>query len=442
LVAVEGRGLAPVASVGAALLTFGLVMRRKAFLSLVPGLVAASCAHPRTHEGSAAPLLPEGRPRGPDDEAWWGEIGAQYDPQGFVNLENGYFTRAARPVMAAHTAHRDEINRRGAHYMRVDLQPRLEAARIRVAAFAGVPAEEVALLRNATEAMNVVLQGLPWEPGDEIVLSDQDYDSMVGILRTLARRRGVVLRQAALPEQPGSDAEVIDAYLRHVGPRTRLALVTQVIHLTGQLLPVGPLARALRDRGVKVLVDGAHALAQLPFSVAELEADFFGASLHKWLGAPLGNGMLWMRAAEIERVEPLFADVDRPPGDIRRFEHVGTRPAHDFEAIADAIDFHERIGGQAKRERLLWLRQRWVRAVADAPGIRLRSPLDDARACAIATVAVEGRSPPELQRALWERGLYTVALEHPVIQGVRVTVHPANAVGDVDRLVEALHALA
>jgi selenocysteine lyase/cysteine desulfurase len=415
-------------------------MRRKAFLSLMPGLAAVGCAR-TTLDGPAVPM-PSRRPTGPDDEGYWAEVAAQYDPLEFVNLENGYFTRAARPVLAAHTLHRDEINRRGAYYMRTDLEASLERARARLAELAGVPADEIAVLRNTTEAMNVVLQGLPWQAGDEIVMSDQDYDSMVGILQSLVRRRGVVLREAALPEQPKSDAEVIDAYMRLVGPRTRLALITQVIHLTGQVLPVRPLAQALRDRGVKVLIDGAHAFAQLPFTIAELGGDYYGASLHKWLGAPLGNGLLWMRSEEIERVEPLFADVIRSPDDIRRFEHIGTRPAHDFEAIADAIDFHEQLGSAAKHARLLYLRQRWVRAVADRPRIRLRSPLDDARACAIATVGVEGLTATELQAALWERHrIYTVAIEHPVIRGVRVTVHPANAAADVDRLAEALHEL-
>lgn len=416
-------------------------MRRKAFLSLLPGLAAVGCAR-ATLEGSG-PVLPSRRPTGPDDEAFWAEVAEQYDPLDFINLENGYFTRVARPVLAAHTRYRDEINHRGAHYMRTDLETRLEATRARLAAFAGVPADELALVRNTTEAMNVVLQGLPWQAGDELVMSNQDYDSMVGILQSLVRRRGVILREAALPLRPTSDAEVLDAYLRCVGPKTRLALVTQVIHLTGQVLPVPALVHALHDHGVKVLVDGAHAFAQLPFTISELDADYFGASLHKWLGAPLGNGLLWMRAAEIERVEPLFADTTRAATDIRRFEHIGTRPAHDFEAIADAIDFHDQLGGAAKHARLSYLRQRWVRAVAELPRVELRSPLDDARACAIATVAVKGLGPHELQEALWDRHrIYTVAIEHPVVQGVRVTVHPANAAADVDRLTEALRELA
>lgn len=415
-------------------------MRRKAFLNLMPGIAAVGCAtRPSGREGAATPT---GRPRGPDDEAWWAAIAAQYEPTDFVNLENGFFTRAARPVIEAQTRHRDEINRRGAHYMRTDLAARIEGARRRLAALAGAPAEEVALVRNTTEAMNIVLQGLPWAPGDEIVLSNQDYDTVVGILQTLVRRRGVVLREATLPEQPRSDDEVIAAYLEHVGPRTKLALVTQVIHLTGQVLPVPAIAAALRERGVTVLVDGAHGFAQLPGAVPATGADVFAASLHKWLGAPLGNGLLWMRAAWIPRVEPLFADVARPSHDIRRFEHIGTRPAHDVEAIADAIDVHEHIGVEAKRARLLYLRQRWVRAVASRERVRLRSPLDDARACAIATLSIDGLTPRALQAALWERHrIYTVAIEHPVIQGVRVTVHPSTSTADVDRLVAALDAL-
>ena len=417
-----------------------MLIRRKAFLSLMPGLAAAACAAARADAPTIA--MPSDRPSGPDDEVFWAKVAAQYDRQDFINLENGFFTRAARPVLAAHTRHRDEINRRGAHYMRTDLESRMEHVRTRLAAFAGVPAGELALVRNTTEAMNIVLQGLPWQPGDEIVMSNQDYDTMVGILQTLVRRHGVVLREVALPEQPTRDSSVIDAYLQHVGPRTRLALVTQVIHLTGQVVPVRPLAAALRERGVKVLIDGAHAFAQLPFTIAELGGDFFAASLHKWLGAPLGNGLLWMRGDQIAGIEPLFADVIRANDDIRRFEHIGTRPAHDVEAILDAIDFHEQLGAAQKYARLLYLRQRWVQALAEHPRVRLRSPLDDARSCAIATVAVDGLGPTALQQALWEHHrIYTVAIEHPAIQGVRVTVHPANAVAEVDRLADALREL-
>jgi selenocysteine lyase/cysteine desulfurase len=415
-------------------------MRRKAFLNLMPGVAAIGCATRPT--GRSAAAMPSGAPRGPDDEAWWAAIAAQYEPSDFINLEHGFFTRAARPVLAAQTRYRDAIQRRGAHFMRTDLEARIEGVRTRLAAFAGVPAEELALVRNTTEAMNIVLQGLPWSPGDEIVFSNQDYDTMVGILQTLVRRRGVVLREATLPEQPGSDDEVIAAYLAHVGPRTKLALVTQVIHLTGHVLPVAPLAAVLRERGVKVLVDGAHGFAQLPGAIPALGGDFFAASLHKWLGAPLGNGLLWMRAAEIERVEPLFADVARPAHDIRRFEHIGTRPVHDLEAIVDAIDVHEHMGSEAKRARLLYLRQRWVSAVATRSTVRLRSPLDDARACAIATLSIDRLTPRALQAALWERHrIYTVAIEHPVIQGVRVTVHPSTSATDIDRLVAALDTL-
>jgi selenocysteine lyase/cysteine desulfurase len=189
-------------------------------------------------------------------------------------------------------------------------------------------------------------------------------------------------------------------------------------------------------------VDGAHGFAQLPDAIPALGGDFFAASLHKWLGAPLGNGLLWMRAAEIEGVEPLFADVARPSHDIRRFEHIGTRPVHHVEAIVDAIEFHDRMGSEAKRARLLYLRQRWVTAVAPRRTVRLRSPLDDARACAIATLSIDGFTPRALQAALWERHrIYTIAIEHPVIQGVRVTVHPSTSATDVDRLVAALDAL-
>lgn len=414
-------------------------MRRRVFSSLVPGLAALGCAPQRADAPRSPASPPAGAPRGPDDEAWWSQIAGLYPPLDFINLENGFFTRAAAPVMDAHRRARDAINREGARYMRLSLLPALEAVRTRLAALLHTVPEQVALLRNTTEAMNLVLQGLPWQPGDELLGSDQDYPTNVEIEDTLVRRRGVVLRRARVPEAPASDAEVVDAFVRELGPRTRAALVTHVIHLSGQVLPVAAICAALRERGVLAIVDGAHALGQLEVDPAGLSADVYAASLHKWLGAPLGNGVLWLRREHIAAIEPLFADTSKASDDIRRFEHVGTRPAHDVVAVDDAIALHEHIGVAAKRARLLWLRERWVDAVASLPGVRLRCPRAQPRASAIATVAVEGMAPAALAERLWQQHrIYTVAIEHPVIQGVRVSVHPSTPVAHVDAIAQAL----
>lgn len=420
-------------------------MRRKTFLSLFPAAAALGCAPRRMADGpSASPRLPTTAPRGPEDEAWWAHIRAQYElPDDWLNLENGYFCQASRPVLDAQRRRLAHINAQAARYMRVEQEPGREGVRAKLAAFAGVDAEEIALVRNTTEAMNVALLGQPWSEGDEVVMSDQDYGSMDGILKWLAERRGVRLNVVKLPLRPDSDQQIVDAYTAAIGPNTRLALITQVVNLTGQVLPAKALCAAFREAGIKTVVDGAHAFAQLPGSIADLDCDYYGTSLHKWLGAPLGNGLLWMRREHVPSTDPLFADVDRDRADIRRFEHIGTRPMHDLETIGDAIDFHEVMGTAHKRARLLHLRQRWVQAVAGQPKIRLASPLDDARACSIATVGVEGMEPPELAAALWDRHrIYTVAIVHPVVKGVRITPHLHTSTDEVDRLAQALRSIA
>jgi selenocysteine lyase/cysteine desulfurase len=421
-------------------------MRRKTFLSLFPAMAALGCAANRSAEAppSASPDLPTTAPTGPDDEAWWGRIRAQFElPEDWINFENGYFCQAARPVLAAQRRRLQHINDQAAHYMRTEQEPAREGVRERLAAFAAVDPEEIALVRNTTEAMNVALLGQRWSEDDEVIMSDQDYGSMDGILKWLERRRGVKLKVVKVPLQPSSDDEIVDAYTAPIGPKTRLALITQVINLTGQVLPATKLCAAFRAAGVKTVVDGAHAFAQLPGSIGALDCDYYGTSLHKWLGAPLGNGLLWMRREHVPVTDPLFADVDRATTDVRRFEHIGTRPMHDLETIVDAIEFHEAIGTAHKRARLLHLRQRWVKAVAEQPKIRLASPLDDARACSIATVGVEGMSPPELAAALWDdHRIYTVAIVHPVVQGVRITPHLHTSVAEADRLADALRAIA
>lgn len=419
-------------------------MRRKTFLSLIPGVAALGCAAGTNAASGPNPALPTAAPTGPDDEIWWARVREQYDlPEGWTNLENGYFCQAARPVFEVQRERLRHINVQAAHYMRTEQDAGRERVRGRLAAFAGVDSEQVALVRNTTEALNIALGGHAWSKGDAIVMSDQDYGSMNGILESLARTHGVELQVVPLPLRPRSHREIVDAYLGATGPQTRLALVTQVINLTGQVLPAKALCSAFRARGIKTVVDGAHAFAQLPGSIAALGCDYYGTSLHKWLGAPLGNGLLWMRRELVPETRPLFADVDHAQTDIRRFEHIGTRPMHELEAVDAAIDFHETIGTENKRARLLWLRQRWVHAVAEHAKIRLASPLDDARACSIATVGVEGLSPPELASALWdEHRIYTVAIVHPVVEGVRITPHLHTSAEEVDRLARALRTIA
>jgi selenocysteine lyase/cysteine desulfurase len=261
----------------------------------------------------------------------------------------------------------------------------------------------------------------------------------------MERRHGMVRRVVQVPMHPRSDDEIVQVYANAITPRTRLLMVCHLVNITGQVLPVRKIADMAHARGVEVLVDGAHAFAHLDFRVPDLAADYYGASLHKWLGAPLGAGILYVRRDRIERLWPLYGEEGIAATSIDKLNHTGTHPSHSDLGIEHAIAFHEAIGIARKEARLRWLQQYWTTKVRGTARIAVNTPAEPARACAIANVAVEGMTPGELATALFDRyRVWTVAINRPAagVQGVRVTPHLYTTTEDLDVLVRALRALA
>ncbi|HRE80152.1 MAG TPA: aminotransferase class V-fold PLP-dependent enzyme [Opitutaceae bacterium] len=376
------------------------------------------------------------------DEAFWREIAAEFSPAAdFINLEYGYYHAAAVPTLEAELRAARDLHRRSSRYKRTQMREDHEAARLALASLAGVSPEEVAVTRNATESINTVIQGLDLMPGEEIVYSNQDYGSVVETLEQKAKRFGVMLREIALPLDPSSDEEVVQAYLAGFTPRTKLVVVTQMINLTGQVLPVRAICDAAHARGVEVLVDAAHAFAHVDTSIAELNCDYLGTSLHKWLCSPLGMGLLYVKREKISKVWPFMADMRLAATDIRKFEQLGTRPESAHRGILTAIEFHRAIGGANKLARLRYLHATWAQKVRTWPRARVLTPREARRHGAVGTLMIEGVDPKSLAQYWFnEHRLFTAPLGHPVIQGVRVTPGVPTPIAHIDLFVEAVQA--
>lgn len=380
------------------------------------------------------------------DEPFWGAIRASYRlPTDFINLESGYYSMQATPVLEAFVGHVRRLNTQAARYMRTAMAADKRRVQERLAAMAGCGADELVITRNTTESLDTVIAGFDWKPGDEAVMASHDYGAMLDQFKLVARRHGVVNRVVDVPLHPRSDDEVVAAYAAAITPRTRMLMICHVVNLTGQVLPVRKVADMAHARGVQVLVDGAHAFAQLDFRIPDTGADYYGASLHKWLGVPLGAGILYVRKERVAGIWPLFGDAGFADDDIRKLNHTGTVPCHTDVAIEDAIAFHERIGTARKEARLRWLQSYWTSRVPDLPGVTLNTPSDPARTCAIANVAVAGMTPGQLAKRLMdEHRIFTVAINRPEarIAGVRVTPHLFTSTAELDALVAAIGAIA
>ncbi|MDF0487307.1 aminotransferase class V-fold PLP-dependent enzyme [Sphingomonas sp. H39-1-10] len=378
------------------------------------------------------------------DEAFWAEIRSHFPTDNrFINLENGFYCFQPSDVFDAFVANARAVNGEASHYMRTRLDTDVVKIRTAVAALAAVPVEELVVTRNTTESLDTVINGIPWQAGDEAVMATQDYGSMMDMFALQARRHGIVNRIVRLPLDPASDAEIVETYRKAITPRTKLLMVSHIVGGTGQVLPVAAICDMAHGLGVPVMVDGAHSFAHLDFKIADLRCDYFGASLHKWLSAPLGLGVLWVRRDRIAGLWPMFGDASMADDDIRKLNHRGTHPVHSDLTLPRAIAFHEAIGAERKMARLRFLQQSWTSRARAIRGVYLNTPRDPARTCAIANVGLNGLAPAMLAETLLkDHNIYTVAIDRGEVKGVRVTPQIYTSPAELDALVAALTKIA
>lgn len=378
------------------------------------------------------------------DETYWKIVRSMFNyPKDFINLENGYFSPQPFSTEQFHQAKEHDINHRTSWFMRREQRDAIEQTRINLAEFLGCDTEELVLTRNTTEGLNTVISGFPWQKGDEVIIGNQDYGSMVAAFKQQEKRAGIVIKIAQIPLVPKSDEEVVNAYMSLVTSKTKVIHLTHMINLSGQLLPAKKIIDAAHTKGIEVIVDAAHSIAHIDFKPAELEADYLAASLHKWLCCPLGAGFLMMSKKHIIKIWPLMADDEVSADNIRKFEHQGTKPPQTFIAISEAIKFHNAIGSKLKQDRLQYLRNYWVSKVQDISNVNMNTPNTNDRSGAIANIGVKGYTPQQLaDKLLKDYKIFTVAIDHRYIKGVRVTPHLYTSLDDLDKFVEAIKSIA
>jgi selenocysteine lyase/cysteine desulfurase len=378
-----------------------------------------------------------------ENEDFWLTIRKAYRLKpDYINLENGYYSMQSEEVLNAFLAQVRAVNYQASYYMRTRQFDDKLAMRKKLAAMLGCSHEELAITRNTTESIDCIISGMDWKAGDEAVMALQDYGAMLDMFKQQAKRYGMVNKIISLPNHPKSDDEIVDLYEKAISPKTRLLMVCHMVNITGHILPIKKICDMAHSHGVEVIVDGAHAFAHIDFKINDLGCDYYASSLHKWLGCPLGAGILYVKKEKIKAIWSLFADAGFPDDDIRKLNHTGTHPVHTDLAIANAITFHEKIGIQRKEARLRFLQEYWTKQVREVKGITVNTPADSQRACGIANVGVSNLKPAVLAKTLLEKyKIWTVAIDYANVQGVRVTPHVYTTTEELDSFVKALKSI-
>lgn len=374
------------------------------------------------------------------DEDFWFEVQQAFTvDRSLVNLNNGGVSPAPAIVQEAMKDHLDFSNEAPAYTMWRILEPQREQVRKQLARLFNCGDEEIAITRNASEGLQICQFGFDLQPGDEVLTTNQDYPRMINTFKQRERREGITLRQFSIPVPAENDDEIVRLFEENITPKTRLILMCHMINLTGQILPVKKVVRMARTRGIPVIVDGAHAFAHFDFDHSDLECDYYATSLHKWLLAPHGTGMLYVRNNKISDLWPLMAAPDTMDDDIRKFEEIGTHPAANFIAISEAAAFHEGIGSARKAARLKYLTDYWVDQIIENDRVRLHTSRNPNYACGIANVEIRGVDSGKLGSYLWRNyRILVTPIKHEEFEGIRVTPNVYTTLRELDRFTDAM----
>jgi selenocysteine lyase/cysteine desulfurase len=370
-----------------------------------------------------------------EDEAYWTEIQRAFDvDRTMINLNNGGCSPAPTHVLDQMIRDLKFSNELPVDHMWRVLEPRIESVRRDLARDFGCDVEEMAITRNASEANEIMIFGLDLKPGDEVIVTNQNYGRMITAWRQRERRDGIVLKMISFKVPPPSQQYIVDQFKAAITPRTRVIEVTHITNLTGQIMPVRELVELARPRGIEVFVDGAHAYAHFPFTRDQLGCDYYGTSLHKWLLVPIGAGFLYVRKDKQKGLWPLMAAAPEQDENIRKYEEIGTHPAANHNAISAALAFHRAIGAERKIARLRWLRDRWAkRLLAESDRVRVLTQLDSPHGGGIGFFTVEGLDMAKLNGWLLEKHrIVNTHIDHPEFNGLRITPNVYTTPDEVD----------
>lgn len=378
------------------------------------------------------------------NEAYWETIRSGYKLKpDYINLENGYYSMTPQYTMERYHDLINEVNYQASYYMRTEQWDNKDSAAARLAELIGASSDEVVITRNTTESLDSIISGYSWEADDEAVYAHQDYGAMRNQFKLMEQRYGIKSRIINVPNHPTSDTEIVSLYESAITSKTKLLMVCHMINITGHLLPIRKICDMAHSHGVDVLVDGAHVIGHIDFNIKDLDCDYYGSSLHKWLSVPLGAGLLYVKKGKAKNLWPLFAEYNKEDDDIKKLNHTGTHPVHTDLAVNDAIDYLDKMGLKRKESRLRYLQRYWSDQVRDVPNIVVNTPIDSHRSCGIANVGIAGLNPKEMAKILLEDyNIWTVGIDSPQVKGCRITPNVYTTIEELDSFVLALKDMA
>lgn len=374
------------------------------------------------------------------DEEFWNRIQQAYTVSpNIINLNNGGVSPQPKVVQEAVEYYNRMSNEAPSYYMWRVLDMGREPLRRKLADLLGADPEEVAINRNSSEGLETIIFGLRLQAGDEVVLTRQDYPNMINAYKQREHRDGIVLKWLNFDFPIEDDDEIVATFVNAFTDKTRVVHLTHMINWNGQVLPVKKIARAAHARGIEVVVDSAHTFAHLHYTIDDLECDYWATSLHKWLCAPFGSGLVYVKKEKISQLYPLFAAPDPESDDIRKFEHLGTRSFAIEQAIGHAVNFFHMIGGERKQARLHYLKNYWAEKVQEFPGVSVGTSLHPDHGCAIGLLQIDGHDPVDIHNWLFKNyKIHSVGIKWENINGVRITPNVYTTPRDLDVLVEAV----
>ncbi len=378
-----------------------------------------------------------------NEDKLWKTVRSHYTlKEEYINLESGYYNIIPNPILEHFINHVKHVNIEGSFYMRKDLNKNKDRVTSELANLVGSSPDQIAITRNATESLDLVISGFPWKKGDEAIYAKQDYGTMKEMFEQISNRYGVVNKVISVPNHPKNDEEIVSLYESQITSKTKLIMVCHMINITGQILPIKKICEMAHKYGVEVMVDGAHCVGHFDFSIDDFNCDYYGSSLHKWLATPLGAGLLYVNKNKTHKIWPLLANGNTNKSDIKRLNHIGTHPVHTDLAISNSIDYLKWIGIERKENRMRFLQRYWSDKLRNVKNVIVNTPLDIDRSCGIGNVGLTNMSPSKMEDLLFKKyKIFTVAIDYANVKGCRISPNIFTTTKELDSFVEAVKEL-
>ena len=375
-----------------------------------------------------------------NEDELWKTVRSHYTLKDeYINLESGYYNIIPDPILDHFINHVKHVNIEGSYYMRKALNKNKDRVTSELANLVGSSPDHIAITRNATESLDLVISGFPWKKGDEAIYAKQDYGTMKEMFEQISDRYGVVNKIISVPNHPKNDEEIVSLYESQITSKTKLIMVCHMINITGQILPIKKICEMAHSYGVEVMVDGAHCVGHFDFSIDDFNCDYYGSSLHKWLATPLGAGLLYVNKNKTHRIWPLLANGNTDKTDIKRLNHIGTHPVHTDLAISNSIDYIKWIGMERKENRMRFLQRYWSDQLRNIKNVVVNTPIDMQRSCGIGNVGLTNMSPSKMENILFDKyNIFTVAIDYANVKGCRISPNIFTTTEELDIFVKAV----